>query len=78
MYSFAAVHNYLGTPRALCRWKCVYKTASGQLHVNAGARNVAPGEVIGLNHTKKDITTIVAKVDGAGSASCVEAKDPRK
>ena len=29
-FSFAAVHNYNNAARSLCRWKCVYKTASGQ------------------------------------------------
>jgi len=60
----------------LCRWKCVYKTASGQVHVNAGARNLGRGEIAGLNATRKDIAGIAAKIDGAGS--CVEAKDPRR
>jgi hypothetical protein len=75
-FSFAAVHNYNNAARSLCRWKCVYKTASGQVHVNAGARNLGRGEIAGLNQTKKDISGIVAKVDGVGS--CVEAKDPRR
>lgn len=74
--SFAAVHNYNNATRSLCRWKCVYKTASGAIHVNAGARNVAPGEVVGSKITEKPITDIVAKIDGSGS--CVEAKDPRR
>src|SRR5882672_11727316 len=65
-FSFAAVHNYNKAARSLCRWKCVYKTASGQVHVNAGARNLAPGEIAGLNQTKKDLSGIVAKIDGAG------------
>src|SRR4051812_27199041 len=75
-FSFAALQNNNNARRSLCRWKCVYRTASGQMHVNAGARNLAPGERVGLNETKKNISNIAAKVEGTGS--CVEAKDPRK
>ena len=75
-FSFAAVHNYNNAVRSLCRWKCIYKTASGPVHVNAGARNLGRGEIAGMKETKKDISGIVAKVEGTGS--CVEAKDPRR
>lgn len=75
-YSFAVMHNGLPT-RALCRWKCVWKTASGTLHVNSGARNLAPSEGVFLQQTRKEsAVTLGDKISGAGS--CVEAKDPRR
>ena len=75
-YSFAVMTNGLNT-RALCRWKCVWKTQSGQLHTNSGARNFGPGEGIYLPQTRKESAVQLGdKVAGAGS--CVEAKDPRK
>jgi hypothetical protein len=75
-WSFAALQNLNKAARSLCRWKCVFKLESGQLHVNAGARNVAYEERIGLNATRKQVAGhIVAKVSGAGS--CDAAVDPR-
>ena len=72
-FSFAAMQNLNNTgKRSLCRWKCVYRMASGKLHVNAGARNLGPVDRVGLNDSKKPITGLVAKVGGTGS--CVEAK----
>jgi hypothetical protein len=73
--SWVALTNTNNASRSLCRWKCVYRLPSGQLHVNAGARNVAPGEFIGMGTTSKDASNIAARVSGAGS--CVEAKPGR-
>jgi hypothetical protein len=70
--SWVVITNQNNAARSLCRWKCVYRLPSGQLHVNAGARNVGPGEFIGMGHTSKDATNITGRVSGAGS--CVEAK----
>ena len=77
-FSFAAMQNLNNTNnRSLCRWKCVYRLASGQMHVNAGARNLGPGEMVSMNMSRKEVSGIVAKVAGAGS--CVEAKpSPRR
>ncbi len=75
-YSFAVMNNFLNT-RALCRWKCVWKTKSGALHTNSGARNLGPGEGVYLQQTRKESAVALdAKVAGGGS--CVEAKDPRR
>lgn len=75
-YSFAVMSNGTNN-RALCRWKCVWKTKSGALHVNSGARNLGPGEGVFLQHTRKEFAVpLDAKV--AGTGSCVEAKDPRR
>ena|SRR5947208_313611 len=72
-FSFAAMQNLNNiNNRSLCRWKCVYRLASGQMHVNAGARNLGPGEMVTLNMSRKEVSGIVAKV--AGTGSCVEAK----
>jgi hypothetical protein len=73
--SWVVLTNTNNAPRSLCRWKCVYRLPSGQLHVNAGARNVASGEFIGMGHTSKEASNIAARVSGAGS--CVEAKPAR-
>ena len=76
MFSFVAMQNLNNIgKRSLCRWKCVYRTASGQTHVNAGARNLAPYEQVGMNNTQKRIKGSLTKV--AGSGSCVEAKHGR-
>ena len=75
-YSFAVMHNGLNT-RGLCRWKCVWKTVSGALHVNSGARNLGPGEGVFLPQTRKESAVHLGdKV--AGTGNCVEAKDPRR
>jgi hypothetical protein len=75
-FSFAAMQNLNNIgKRSLCRWKCVYRTSSGKMHVNAGARNLGPYDRVGVNDSKKAITGLVAKV--AGTGSCVEAKAKR-
>ena len=73
--SWVVLTNTSNASRSLCRWKCVYRLPSGQLHVNAGARNVGPGEFIGMGTTSKDASNIAARVSGGGS--CVEAKPGR-
>ena len=74
--SWVALTNQNNAPRSLCRWKCVYRLPSGEVHVNAGARNVAPGEFIGMGQTSKDASNITGRVSGGGS--CVAATDPRR
>lgn len=72
-FSFVAMQNLNGiNNRSLCRWKCVYRTASGRTHVNSGARNLAPYERVGLNETRKTVSGVLSKL--AGSGNCVEAK----
>jgi hypothetical protein len=72
-FSFAAMLNLNNIgKRSLCRWKCLYRTASGKTHVNAGARNLGPYDRVGMNDSKKAIKGLVAKTGGTGN--CVEAK----
>ena len=74
--SFTVVNNWANrVGRSLCRWKCVYRLPSGQLHVSSGARNFAPNEYVDI---KKDVPGIVAKVSGAGSCEVIGPRAPTK
>ena len=70
------VNNWANTKgRSLCRWKCVYKLASGETHVNAGARNFDPGQYV---QVEKQVSGIVAKVGGTGSCDVIGPRAPTK
>jgi hypothetical protein len=74
--SFTVVNNWANTVgRSLCRWKCVYRLPSGQMHVSSGARNLGPGQYVDI---KKDVPGIVAKVGGTGSCEVVKPRAPTK
>ena len=74
--SFTVVNNWANTVgRSLCRWKCVYRLPSGELHVSSGARNLGPGQYVDI---KKDVPGIVAKVSGAGSCDVIGPRAPTK
>ena len=65
--SFAHVANQAsGGKSVVCRWKCVYKLANGKLHVNSGAKRVAPFQVWTFKDTKKAAVGIVSKVSESG------------
>ena len=68
-FSFAVIESRSPKPRAECRWKCVYKTASGRAHINQGVRTLAPGQRVGMNTTKKVMPGIVAKISAAASCN---------
>ena len=70
-YSFVLIANdnmNQGKKRVACRWKCVYRTASGAPHVNAGERtNIPYMKTFPAARTLKSAPGIVAAVSAAGS-----------
>jgi hypothetical protein len=75
-YSWVVVNNWANTKgRSFCRWKCVYKLASGEMHVNAGARNLDAGKYV---QVEKSVSGIVAKVEGTGGCVVIGPRAPTK